>query len=317
MLATGSPAIRRLQNGGRPLLQSRKVKADKLPTPAAWTCPSKHGCTQQNPCMPGFPMRSTLHAHHLPATGASWEPLATMLHEVCPQPLWEFAHSAARGAQGHLLCSSLPPTLLPPRATGAENQSSLCPTGAPLCSPPEARLPLCPPDKPRSPFPGASTFLELSLCILCKIPFLRINTRKKKKPHAHWHGEDHRNRDGHCRASWVPPSGYLSPAPSRRGEALRGLSSDFCGGNAGLSRSQGCSEQAGTASRWCSHRSRAEHVCSDGSCATGWRSSAGSCSHPRAADFPASWLKDLRGHRPTRPQPLRAGGCRATGFPAT
>lgn len=175
----------------------------------------------------------------------------------------------------------------------------------------------CVPRQSRSPFPGASTFPGLSLCILCKIPLLRINTRKKKKPHAHWHGEDHRNRDGHCRASWVPPSGYLSPAPSRRGEALRGLSSDFCGGNAGLSRSQGCSEQAGTASRWCSHRSRAEHVCSDGSCATGWRSSAGSCSHPRAADFPASWLKDLRGHRPPRPQPLRAGGCRATGFPAT
>lgn len=171
MLATGSPAIRRLQNGGRPLLQSRKVKADKLPTPAARTCPSKHGCTQQNPCMPGFPMRSTLHAHHLPATGASWEPLATMLHEVCPQPLWEFAHSAARGAQGHLLCSSLPPTLLPPRATGAENQSSLCPTGAPLCSPPEARLPLCPPTNPVAPFLGLPPSRGSHFVSSAKFPF--------------------------------------------------------------------------------------------------------------------------------------------------
>lgn len=52
----------------------------------------------------------------------------------------------------------------------------------------------------------------------------------------------------------------------------------------GLRRSQGCLEPAGAASRWCSHRSRAEHVCSEGSCATGCRSSAGSCSHPHAAE---------------------------------
>lgn len=39
----------------------------------------------------------------------------------------------------------------------------------------------CVPRQSRSPFPGASTFPGLSLCILCKIPLLRINTRKKKK----------------------------------------------------------------------------------------------------------------------------------------